>query len=298
MHAISTITSVSTSRPVISRSIQTSRSSAAATEAGALLGSGTRRTLSGLRLTGRFHADDRSLRRLATRRRPAAQQQRRAVHGRRGHRRFSRARRAFDRRSRVVLGRGGALPRHPVLAAVRPCARHDRRRSRGRSGSSAGSATWRSPVSTATPTIPRSGTTPRSCGRAKKATVRTLTWTELRTPHRPHRVRAARPGRAAWRRGRPVPADGARDGRRAVRGRQARRGVPADLLGLRRRRGRRAARGRGRGRAHHRRRLHPAGQDGADEGDGRRGGRPGRHRPHGRGRAPPGARRSSDEARP
>ena len=54
----------------------------------------------------------------------------------------------------------------------------------------------------------------------------------------------ARARRAARRRGRAVPADGARDGRRAVRGREARRDLPADLLRLRRRRGRDPARGR------------------------------------------------------
>ena len=85
---------------------------------------------------------------------------------------------------------------------------------------------------------------PRSSGKARRATVRTLTCVELRDAHRPHRVRARRTRRRRRRRGRPVPADGARDGRRAVRGREARRGLPADLLRLRRRRGRGPARGR------------------------------------------------------
>ena len=74
----------------------------------------------------------------------AARQQRRAVHGGRGHRRLPDARRAVDRRAGVVLGRGRAVPRHPVLAAVRPRCSTLPTASRGRSGSPAGAATSRS----------------------------------------------------------------------------------------------------------------------------------------------------------
>ena len=110
--------------------------------------------------------------------------------------------------------------------------------------------------------------------------------------HRRDRLRARGPRCRRGRRGRAVPADGSRDGRRAARGGEARRAVPPDLLRLRRRRRRDPARRRAGRRARHRRRLHPARQGRADEGDGRRRRRVGAVGAHGRRGAPPRSRRA------
>ena len=64
--------------------------------------------------------------------------------------------------------------------AVHRGARHVATASRGRSGSSAAAATSRRRASTVAPTIRRRATAPRSSGKARRATVRTLTWAELR----------------------------------------------------------------------------------------------------------------------
>ena len=107
---------------------------------------------------------------------------------------------------------------------------------------------------------PSGATTSAVMWEGEEGDVRTLTWSELRTLTDRIASGLTRAWCAARRRGRPVPADVARDGRRAVRRGEARRGVPADLLRLRRRRGRGPSRRRGRGRADHRRRVHPPGQ--------------------------------------
>ena len=65
-----------------------------------------------------------------------------------------------------------------------------RRHRRGPSGSPAAAATSRSRASTGTPTTRRRADEPRSCGKARRATVRTLTWTRAAHAHRSHRVRA------------------------------------------------------------------------------------------------------------
>ena len=207
-------------------------------------------------------------------------EQRRAVHGRpRASPTSPTLRRPLDRRARMVLGRGRPLPRHRVLDAVR------RRCSTRRDGIpwatwfTGGRCNLAARASTAGPTTRDGATAPRSSGRARKATTRTLTWRELRDAHRPHRVGPRGARRGARRRGRALPADGPGDGRRAVRRREARRDLPADLLRLRRRRGRGPARGRAtRTRSITADGFTRRGQVGADEGDRRRGGRAGRRR--------------------
>ena len=135
-------------------------------------------------------------------------------------------------------------------------------------------------ASTAGPTTRRRRRRRGRLGRRRRRRRASSPGAELRALTDAHRAGLAARGVRRGRRGRAVPADGARDGRRAVRGRQARRDLPPDLLRLRRRRGRGAPRRRGRGRADHRRRLHAAGQGRADEGDRRRRGRAGRRRVH------------------
>ena len=140
----------------------------------------TRRTLSARGRTGRFPADGRSRRRLAPRRRVAARQQRRAVHGRGGHRRLSRrsCERSIDepewfwdavvrflgvRFSTAVRARARHVRRHPVGEVVRGRPVQPRGDVRRPSADDRDDAT-----------------TPRSSGKAKTARRATLTWRELR----------------------------------------------------------------------------------------------------------------------
>ena len=268
MHAISTIVCCSTSRPVISRSSHTSWSSSA------------RAVMSGtlsVRATGsRSHgldsaADGRSPRRLAPRRSAAARQQRGPVHGGRAHRRLRHARR-------------GARSTSPSGSGTRSCASSGCRSTRRTTrvlDTSAGIewATWfvGGRCNAATMCLDRlDADAPAVVWEGEDGATRTLTGAELRALTDRIASGLAARGVRRGRRGRAVHADGARDGRRAVRDREARRDLPADLLGLRRRRGRDPAAGRGGGRGRDRRRLHAARQGRRDEGDGRRGRRAGR----------------------
>ena len=176
MHAISTITSVSTSRPVISRSIHTSGSSPAVGPAfegpaldGVVLGSGTRRTLS----ADGPRVDSPAMTAAPVVWRPDAEllsSSNVAVSWPRSRSTISTRWSRVDQQSGVVLGRGRALPRPSVREALRPGARREwwgsvgdvvRRwavQSRGRV------------CSTGLPTIRRSATRQQSCGRARRAT--------------------------------------------------------------------------------------------------------------------------------
>ena len=131
------------------------------------------------------------------------------------------------------------LPRHPVRRRRTTQVLDDlRRHPVGHAGSPAAAPTWPPRASTAGPT--RRPTPTPSCGRARTATVRTL---DLRRAAGAGRRRwpalLERPRRRRGRRGRHLPADAPRDGRRRAGGRQARRRLRPDLLRLRRR-GRRA----------------------------------------------------------
>ena len=122
-----------------------------------------------------------------------AHEQRGALHGGGGCRpTFPALRRAFDRRSRVVLGRGRAVPRHPVLEALRPGARHYRRHPVGEMVRRAASATSRPRASIVRPTTRPSRDERRGGvgGRGRRGRARYVG--RAARAHRPHRIRTAR----------------------------------------------------------------------------------------------------------
>ena len=113
------------------------------------------------------------------------------------HRDVRRARPAVDRRARVVLGRGRALPRPAVHRAVHRGARHvggDRRR---RSGSPAAAPTSRSAASTGGPTTRSAPREPAVVWEGEEGDVRTLTYVGAAHAHRSHRVRLGAPAASA-----------------------------------------------------------------------------------------------------
>ena len=196
----------------------------------------------------------------------------------RGHRDVRRAGAAVDRRARMVLGRGRAVPRPPVLRAVHRGARHVGRHPVGEVVRRRSHATSRSAASTAGPTIPSAPTEPAVVWEGEEGEVRTLTCVELRTlTDRIASGLAARGVSAGDAVGLFLPMVPETVAALFAIAKLGAR-LPADLLRLRRRRGRDPARGRRRGRADHRRRLHAARPGRADEGDGRRRGRAGRRR--------------------
>ena len=202
---------------------------------------------------------------------------------------FADARAAFDRRTRVVLGRGRPVPRAAVRRAVRPRCSTRRPASSGRRGSSAAACNAATMCldRAATPTRPavvwegEDGATPHadaapSCGRSTDRIAAGLAArgvgegdaVGLFMPMVPETVAAlfaiAKLGAIFL----PIFS-----------------GYGADAVAIR------LADARG-GRGRHRRRLHAPRQARRDEGDGRRGGRAGAECAHGRGRR----RRGRDDA--
>ncbi|CAA9540257.1 MAG: Acetoacetyl-CoA synthetase, partial [uncultured Thermomicrobiales bacterium] len=196
------------------------------------------------------------------------------------------------RRPGVVLGRGGAGSGPGMVAAVRPGAGAGRVR---RTGLADLVPRWPVQLRPQRPRSPRGGDAAEPTGGDLGGGRRRGASPLLPRPgggDQPPRQCAARPRDRQGGPGRDLSADGAGNGGRDAGLRQAGRGLPADVLRVRRRRPGLPAAGRRGEPADHRRRFFPPRERRAPQGDGRRGPGRGAFRPilpgaaaHGRGGA-------------